>query len=271
MMLLRAGDIHIDLEYQRHLNEQRAQAMAKAFDWNLAMMLGVNERTLGNYWAFDGQHRLRAIRIAFGDDERVACYVTHSLSVKDEARLFYMLQTTRRPLHPVERFRAQLVAGDKRAMRINDIVERAGFHVTSAGRHASAEPGRYISAISALENIDRQYAAGHLEATLRVVSDAWNHMASPKGHTLSAIAHVLYIGSLHRQFNAQRFISILRGDSPDGWTVKARGMQRLMGGAITSWVPAVMICEYNYKLQKSRQLPQTTAGFSVDPNDEDDE
>lgn len=258
MQMIRAGDIQIDPKYQRHLKQSRAIAMAESFDWNLAMMLGVNERTPGSYWCFDGQHRLHAVTLAFNDDEPVPCYVTHNLTLEDEARLFYMLQTTRRNLSPAERFNARLVAREPIALEIQEIVERCGFHIPTYASSAHSN-SRTIGAVYTIEQI-HDLQGNYLELTLRTIAEAWAYMEMPKGSVIMAIARVLRKGRSVESFNYHRFVQILRNSSPSMWLDKAQGMQRLMGGAASRWVEPMMIREYNNKLTKSKQLPMSGIG-----------
>jgi hypothetical protein len=113
---------------------------------------------------FDGQHRLAALR-ELGID--TAPCLIHKLSAEDEARLFVRLQTDRKNIHPVDRFRAALFAGDEQATAINGIVEAQGFTIL----HASALNG--IKAVGAVERIYKRDGADHLLLTLGWVSDLW--------------------------------------------------------------------------------------------------
>lgn len=138
------GELMVDPTYQRELDERRVDGIVDGFDPALLGTLEVSARN-GRSAVFDGQHRLAALKRLRID--HVACVVHEGLSVEDEARLFVELQTRRKALTPLDRFRARLVAGESQARAINRIVEAAGYKVTSGGGAAA------IGAVTALDRV----------------------------------------------------------------------------------------------------------------------
>lgn len=139
-------ELMVDPTYQRVLDERRVRRIVDEFDPALLGTLEVSVRN-GRSAVFDGQHRLAALKRLRHDS--VACVVHSGLSVADEARLFVQLQTERKALPPLDRFRARLVSGEEAAISIDRIVRAAGYEVTDSSG---------ASAIGAVTALDRTFA-----------------------------------------------------------------------------------------------------------------
>src|SRR6185295_1898141 len=58
--LLQKGMLQIDRDYQRVLSEARVLSLAQSWSWLACGSLLVAERSPGEFFVFDGQHRLEA-------------------------------------------------------------------------------------------------------------------------------------------------------------------------------------------------------------------
>lgn len=134
----------VDPTYQRELDEARVENIAENFDPALLGTLEVSRRN-GKSAVFDGQHRLAALRKRGAKD--APCLVHEGLSVPEEAVLFVNLQTKRKSLRPMDRFKARLVAGEDRAKTINMLARANGYTVTDGGHP------RQIGAVAALDRV----------------------------------------------------------------------------------------------------------------------
>lgn len=144
------ADLFVDEGYQRVLDENRVNGIVENFEPALLGALEVSHRN-GKCAVFDGQHRLEALRRRGHKD--APCLVHEGLDVPDEAMLFVRLQTQRRSLKPIDRFKARLCAGDEQAHAIRGIVEEHGYRI--AGGH-----GGDRAEIGAVTALDRVYARG---------------------------------------------------------------------------------------------------------------
>jgi hypothetical protein len=144
-------DLIVDPAYQRVLDESRVDRIAEEFDPALLGTLEISVRN-GKCAVFDGQHRLEALRRRGA--AKAPCLVHTGLSVPEEAMLFVNLQTQRKNLRPIDRFRARLVAGEEQATAIREIADGYGYTITDGGHP------REIGAITAL---DRVYARGGMD------------------------------------------------------------------------------------------------------------
>jgi hypothetical protein len=138
------GDLIVDPAYQRVLDESRVERIAEEFDPALLGTLEVSVRN-GKCAVFDGQHRLEALRRRGA--AKAPCLVHAGLSIAEEAMLFVNLQTQRKNLRPMDRFRARLVAGEEQAESILEIAKGYGYTITDGGHP------RGIGAITALDRV----------------------------------------------------------------------------------------------------------------------
>jgi hypothetical protein len=159
---VRIEDINVDASYQRPLSRAKIDQMWEKFDPAEMTAIVVSRRADGSLWALDGQHRLELLsRLG---KAVVLADVREGLTVEQEAHLFYRLNTGQTRVGSWDTFRARLRAREPIAVRINEIVERHGFHL---GR--DIENGG-ISATSALE---RAFDMGRLDKTLSIISTVW--------------------------------------------------------------------------------------------------
>lgn len=153
----------VDPTYQRVLDEKRVTRIAENFNPALLGTLEVSRRN-GKCAVFDGQHRLEALKQRGAKD--APCLVHEGLSVPEEAVLFVNLQTQRKALAPLDRFRARLVAGETQAQEILGTVEAHGYRI-NGGAHSTANE---IGAITALDRVYNRGGVEMLDKTLGLLT-----------------------------------------------------------------------------------------------------
>jgi hypothetical protein len=132
--------------YQRPADEKRVAKIVGEFDLKLFGAL-VTAATGMQYALIDGQHRWRvAQELAL---ETVWVQLHEGLSYEERARMFVDLQRKRKNLTPIERFKAELEAGDEQAHAIREMVENSGFRLVDK---PDPEPDS-IRAVVGLEGI----------------------------------------------------------------------------------------------------------------------
>jgi hypothetical protein len=265
--MARVGDIQVDPGYQRHIKHAHLRRMVNGFDWNLFFAIGVNQRSEGGLYVFDGQHRVMAARECFGEDERVPAIIMHGLCRDEEARLFYALQTTRSPLFPIDRFNAQVERGELPALEIQRIVQENGFSLIN-----QAGSGPLIQAVHAVERLyypasgltssfynrdpegfgDSWVGRERLNWVLEMVAEVWQWEAQVDGICLGAMAKVFTASRMVKQFDRARFVKSIRFLEPGEWSKKAREKR----------IPLERIWfeEYNRKLPPARRLGMVEGG-----------
>lgn len=162
-------DLFVDAAYQRPLDEKRVEKIRDEFN---PALLGTLEGSVrnGKVAVFDGQHRLAALHAL--DAKQAPCLLHENLSVPEEAALFVRLQTQRKTLRPIDRFKARLVGKEPAALIIETVVNRHGYAVLEGGH------SHMIGAVTAL---DRVYDRGGEELLDRVLTllDTWRD--EPRG------------------------------------------------------------------------------------------
>lgn len=175
--------IMVDDRYQRGLSLPRVKRIVRNFDWQEFGAIEVSLHADGTYTVFDGQHRLAALReLGFAD----APCLLHQLTPEREAALFVRMQLDRKSPTHIERFNAQVFAGNPESVEISTIVDDTGFQVT----RSSSPYG--IRAVNRLEQIYRREGAAVLYAALRFVADTWGgDDRSTDGPLLEGVAQFL--------------------------------------------------------------------------------
>jgi hypothetical protein len=131
-MYLRVNEINVDTTYQRDLDEGHSKKIAKKFDRKACGAIMVARRKDGTYWVIDGGHRLDAAKKA--GEEFILCLVYNVENAGEEAYLFVSLNSGRKNVHPVDRFRAALVSGEQLETAIFSFLKKKGLSV-ARGKH----------------------------------------------------------------------------------------------------------------------------------------
>lgn len=122
-------DIVVDYDYQRDpKGNARVLALASAWSWVACGALVVARREDGSFAAIDGQHRLLAA-LRRDDVKSLPCVVFREMDLTAEARAFLLLNTNRRPLNGVDRFKAGVVSGEHAASVVSELATLAGRKV----------------------------------------------------------------------------------------------------------------------------------------------
>jgi hypothetical protein len=165
---LRVGDLTVAWpEAQRGLAESKAKQIAEAFDPQLFGTLTVSPLSDGKYHVDDGWTRASAVRLIFGDNERVPCVVVQASTAAVAARIFYEMNGNRSKPSAMERFMVGVTGEYLAECTVNETVESEGLKIEMANKDGS------IRAVSALLSIYKQYGEDHLRDVLVFIKDTW--------------------------------------------------------------------------------------------------
>lgn len=214
----------------------------------------VSHRGDGIYVWLDGQNRGELMRRAGWADQKIQCRVFHGLTPAQEASLFLVHNDNRR-VQPIYKFLARVTAADPVAVAITRIAERAGWRISD-----KTADGR-ILAVVALERVflsdktDEEPGGAVLEATLRVVTEAWGFRPEAvDGRVLQGIGALLkrFGPAIDRAVLVKKLAEFPAGAS--GVLGKARGMQQFQGGTVPHCVAEVVVTAYNAR-RRTNVLP----------------
>ena len=179
--------------YQRVVDQNQVKRIAKNWDWSMVGLLTVSRRVgephPGELFVVDGQHRLEAGRMAFGEEQPLPCVVRPMTYEEEAARFARQSQNTRR-VGARDLFHARIEARDPDAIEVKEVVERQGWVISS---HKTPSGQNSIVAIATLVSIHRMYGATTLEETLRTLASAYGyHYEAVDNRILNGVAHFLY-------------------------------------------------------------------------------
>lgn len=227
-------DLSVDTTYQRPLTTFWRTVQEK-FNPALVGTLIVSERKGGKKVIIDGQTRWTAmVELRLPD---VPCLIYEGLSKTDEARLFAELQTQRRGMRSYDRFRAELVAKQPRAMTLSKVATSYGFDL------GVEETPTTLKAIAALEKT-LKYGEEHLQDVLAVVRDAWTRegKTDPVATSAAIINGLSHFLRYQENIDLDRLVDRLSNVTPSMLIHRASALREggITGGGATVMAEAIL-------------------------------
>lgn len=155
--------------YQRTTNHSQVKNIVKYFDEAKLGTLTVSLRD-EKYYIIDGAHRLSALRAL--NYSHALCEILMGLTIEDEANYFRRQGQDKRPLKPLDLFKAGIIAEDEKCLRINEIVKSNNFQIGFSHKNIYQ-----IGAINALFSIVDEYGFEVLDDTLCLIAYTWAGIA----------------------------------------------------------------------------------------------
>jgi hypothetical protein len=166
------AELHVDETYQRSLETDPSRRLirqiAQFWDWGLCQPLAVARRGDGSLMVVDGQHRLEAARTR-SDIAHLPCVITAYRNAGDEAAAFVALNQNRKPLQPLDIFKAALAAGDDTATAVQAILTRAGLRLAPHTNWQFWKPGM-LANVNAMQTVYRKHGEATLFVTLSAIA-----------------------------------------------------------------------------------------------------
>ncbi len=224
---------------QREYDERWASKIAAEFDPDLFDDLVV---TLPNgdgvYHVVDGQHRKGAIGSLYGEEEKVPCRI---VDVRDPARaavIFDKINSSRRKLSSLEKFKVRVTAGYATEVAINNLVTSLGCRI-----EMNSAP-RSIRAVSALMNVHNSFGLSVLREALMVIIATWdNDKAAFEGPLIEGFG--AFAGE-HRHVDwASLREKTGKTYTPGRLLAQAKADKETLGGRLADGVRRVLVRNYN--------------------------
>jgi hypothetical protein len=167
-MLIDVDDLRIDDTYQRAPVDRKTHlAIARGFSWVAFGVLAVMQRADGKMYIVDGQQRWLAAKIR--GEKRVPCSVMPSSGPKEEAAQFYLVNTGRKSMYSVDKFKAQARSGSSPHVEIDRWLTSQNFTVARASGHPNNKvDGRDV--IACIGNVVQQWQANKDNAQRAVLA-----------------------------------------------------------------------------------------------------
>lgn len=126
----------VDDTYQRDIRGKRSKANIKHimenFSWEKFTPITVVKLSSGDYNIIDGQHRYTAAK-NLSDIEELPCYIIQKQTIKDQSEAFIGINKNRVYTSPYDLYKAQLAAGNKTAVMIDDFCNQVGIIIPFNG------------------------------------------------------------------------------------------------------------------------------------------
>lgn len=180
--------IGVEETYQRPLDMNRVEAIARAFTWRSFGVLVIVQQQDGRFNATDGQHRLEAAKL-HPKVTHVPAVIVKAEDIRSEAGIFVDINKNRKNVNALELFFAQLTSGDGEAEGILDVCSNAGVRIPkysskgfkprdtiaiaavkdSIGRRGPANTTRYLELLARAEFAPIR--ADHIKAVELLLND----------------------------------------------------------------------------------------------------
>jgi hypothetical protein len=156
------------VQSQRPRDDNWALKIAEAFDPDLFGIITVTmPNKKGLHHVVDGQHRVEAVKLLFGDDEKVPCNVLQAEDPARAAQLFDKINSRRRKPQRIDMFRVRVTAGEPTEVAIDKLVRALGFKIDWAKREGN------IAAVEALTSVYNKHGGDVLRAALNLIRSTW--------------------------------------------------------------------------------------------------
>jgi hypothetical protein len=135
LMLLPKLDLKVDPSYQRvnrdggALHEDKVLEIARNWSWISFGALTVAERE-GVYFVCDGWHRVNAA-LRRSDVHMLPCIVFKTFDKTEEAKAFVDVNTGRKAVTALAKYRASVVSGDPTALWLESIAQELGLEFSA--------------------------------------------------------------------------------------------------------------------------------------------
>lgn len=135
-LMIPKDELEVDHAYQRNnLNQRRIDMLCRSWDWIACGCLVVALRDDNKWFVLDGQHRKLAADMR-SDIKALPCLVFETAGRRQEAVGFLAINQGRVGVGALDRYRAQLISGDKTAFAVEAMLKSTGHR---AGHTASAK------------------------------------------------------------------------------------------------------------------------------------
>ena len=151
-LMIPKTELEVDPAYQRnHINQHRVDVLCRTWDWIACGCLVVALRDDNKWFVMDGQHRKLAADQR-SDIQELPCLVFETTNRREEALGFLAINQGRVGVGSLDRYRAQLLTGNKTACAVEAMLRSTGHR---AGDKPSARTVSCVQCLCSLANEDR--------------------------------------------------------------------------------------------------------------------
>ena len=174
--------LYVPADYQRsvksHASAKNISHIKAHFNWGdcgALIVCPLSDAEPPQYAVIDGQHRLRAAE-AHGGIAELPCVVIAARLAGEQAMNFVAVNSRRVKLHPLQEFRAAVVAGDPDATALQAVLDRCGVTVASQSLNINETHPRVTLAVGTLLSMTQDYSEKQMVWVLTVIPEAYGDM-----------------------------------------------------------------------------------------------
>lgn len=218
-------EIHFDRKYQRDQNWPLITTIGRNPIWPAfgVVICARREYAGGLLYALDGQQRLSGVLAAERPPSLVPIIWFPVKTVAEEAALFDIINTNRKAVAALPKFKARVTAENPVYTRIAAAVERAGFTL------GSSLDANTISAVGALEKVYNAVAEEGVYIALASYRQAWPDENAPSARMLLGLGDVM--SEMNGTLDVDHLAKALARTSPVRLTRKAEKISYEQGGS----------------------------------------
>lgn len=232
---------------QRELNPKHVEDIANDFDPDFFGVIAAGEADEdGVHHIIDGQHRVAAIKKLYGETEKVPVNVFPVSDPARAAEIFDKINTSRRGLGAVDKFKTRITAGIEPETSVNKIIVGVGLRVVNSQSEGC------IRAASACVSSYKTYGPHVFKDALVVLIGAWgrDHEAFDAA-LIKGFSEFLFTHGA--QVDKERLVHrISKGFNPARLIGQAKQAREFLGATMAEAVSSVLVKHYNTGLRKGR-------------------
>ena len=204
-------ELHIDESYQRSL-QNHVKIIAR--DWNPTKCdpLKINFREDGNFYVWDGQHRLEAARLR--GIKYLLCDITVGLTQSQEAELFGCQGVGIKKPDPYDIFKANVCAGEEIDTAIKNMCDDYDLLVNRNNKKAGN-----LSCLTLARDIFKKGCADreYFEWVLELLHKAkWNEFPQSHCHrVINSLYEIRKASGAENEFIQRKLVTYLKNMNPD--------------------------------------------------------
>jgi hypothetical protein len=234
---------------QRPFVESHAKKIAAEFDpdkFDPPVITRVNGE--GQAHIVEGQHRVAAVKIAFGENEQLKCRMVDADDPARAAEIFLGINAGRKSIQPVAKFNVSVTALREPETSINKFVVKLGYRI------AASKSDHCISAVSSMIGIHNRLGMTVLQATLMALDKTWPGDASAfQGDIIQGYA--AFINEFAPYLDHKRLADIIpKVFTPHQLIIAGKLFAEQSNESLTEAMSEVLRSKYNRGLKEGQKL-----------------
>jgi hypothetical protein len=224
--LIDPTEIHFDRRYQRDQNWPLITTIAQNPIWPAfgVVICSKREYAGGLLYALDGQQRLTGVATAESPPKTVPVFWFPVKTVAEEAALFDVINTNRKAVAALQKFKARVTADNPVYTRIAAAVDRAGYTLG-----ANAPDPNTLSAVGALETVYNAIGEEGVYMALAAYRQAWPDENAPTATMLTGLSDVM--SEMNGNLSVDALATKLSKTTPGRLLRKAEALRYDQGGS----------------------------------------